>query len=417
MLTKFQMIAFAPIMGILFFRNYKKHLIGILISIPIFLIAFLPNILAHNFVQAFKLPYVGSMHMFSSSTMSASNVWILVTGNLAPDNIILFGIDPNSRFASLLSVRHVGMIGFSLVCLFVFLAGLRKLAINKFQQDQEIAASDIFFYALICTTTFFTILPGMHERYLLPAAIIGLAYFATSPSKAFYPIVLTLISALNVVMVHGLRSTSVWPSLSAIMVAVFLYLILEFMFGNKWTGFIKNIIFKITSFQWLAFCVLIVTMISTTYILYDKYTIHPVTVKENQTLLTQIKPISAVQDYGTLQVNSNVGGGPLLMGGKRYGNGFGTHANSTVVFMLPENAKTFSFMAGLDDEVETADVTFYVRGDGKILWQSSLITRPEKNSGIITLDITGIRQLTLEVSGMGNISGDHAEWIKPVNTF
>ncbi len=417
MLTKFQMIAFAPIMGILFFRSYKQHLIGILISIPIFLIAFMPNILAGNFVQAFKLPYIGSMSMFSAATMGAANIWIPIVGNLAPDNIVLFGLEGDSRLAKLLTVRHVGMISFSIVCLFVFLAGIRKLAAKKFEQNQEIAASDMFFYALICTTTFFTILPGMHERYLLPAAIIALAYFATSPAKPFYAIALTLISALNVTMQHGLRATAIWESLCWIMVAVFSYAMLEFFFGNTWTKLVKRTALILTSFRLLAVFVLIVTTTFTTYILYQRNNAHSITLADDQMLLTEIKPSYAAQDYGILQVNLNTAGNPLSMGHKRYANGFGTHANSKVIFTLPEHAKTLSFIAGLDSAVEVADVTFSVFGDGRLLWQSPIITRSEKAPQTTTIDINGIKKISLQVSAMGNIGSDHANWINPIITL
>lgn len=417
MLTKFQMIAFAPIMGILFFRNIKQHLIGILICIPVFLIAFMPNILAGNFVQAFKLPYIGSVSMFSAATMGAANIWIPTVGNLAPDNIVLFGIEESSRWAKLFTVRHVGMISFSIICLFVFLAGIRKLAAKKFEQNQEIAARDMFFYALICTTTFFTILPGMHERYLLPAAIIALAYFATSPSKAFYAIALTLISALNVTMQHGLRATAIWESLSWIMIAVFSYSMLEFFFGEAWTRLVKRIVYVLTSFRLLAIVILVVTITSTTYVLYKRNSVHSISLNDDQILLTSIKPSSAVQDYGVLQVNLNTAGTPLSMGKKRYANGFGTHANSTVNFTLPENAKTFSFIAGLDSAVEVADVTFSVYGDGRLLWQSPVITRSEKDPQITTIDIKGVKEISLQVSAMGNISSDHANWLNPIITI
>lgn len=417
MLTKFQMIAFAPVLGILFFRNIKQHLIGILLSIPTFLLAFLPAIIAHNFVQAFSLPYIGSMNMFSSATMGAANVWIPVTGNLAADNIVLFGITPDSKFASLFTVRRVGMIAFSLVCLFVFIAGMRKLAKNKFQQNQDVLASDMFFYAVLCATTFFTLLPGMHERYLMPAAIVALAYFATSPGKLIYPLSLGLISALNHTMSHGIKTSSIWPSLSWIMIAIFIYAILEFLLGQKWTKFCKSVIHKITSFSGLGILVFLLTTSIITHQLYTKNRANDISLEANQLSLTRFSPTFAKQDYGVLQVNQNVVGTPLAVGGKRYTTGFGTHSNSTANFAMPINVKSFSFIASLDDDVENADVVFMVWGDGKLLWKSPVINRPLKNAEITTLSIEGVKELSLQVDGLGNISSDHADWINPILTL
>lgn len=417
MLTKFQMIAFAPVFGILFFRNIKSHLIGIALSVPTFLIAFLPAILAKNFTQAFTLPYINSMSMFSAATMGASNIWLLAFGDLAPDNIILFGVNPSSRWVSLFSLKHFGMIVFSVICLLVFLAGIKKLSVNRFKQNQDIVASDIFFYAVVCATTFFTILPGMHERYLLPAAIIALAYFATSPSKAFYPVALTMISAFNLTMSHGIKTTLIWPSLALIMIVVFAYTFFEFLFGSKWPALIKKVSAKILSIGWISAAVFLVSILCMTNYLYQKNKIYTPDLQKNQILLTQIKPTYAAQDYGTLQINTNTAGTTLSIGGKRYSNGFGVHASSTVNFQLPENAKSLSFIAGLDSAVVSANVTFYVWGDGRLLWQSPLLTHSEKDSKATTVDITGVKELSLKVSSMGDISADHADWVNPIITL
>jgi Gpi18-like mannosyltransferase len=417
MLTKFQMIAFAPVFGILFFRNIKSHLVGLLLCIPTFLIAFLPAILAKNFVQAFTLPYISSMSMFSSATMGASNIWLLTVGDLAPDNIILFDIDPNSQLASLFKLKHFGMIIFSLISLLIFIAGMKKLSVNRFKQNQDVMAGDMFFYAVVCATTFFTILPGMHERYLLPAAIVALAYFATSPSKAFYPISLTLISAVNLTMSHGIKTTLIWPSLALIMTIIFLYAFFELLLGQKWPNFIHKIATKILSFKWVGVAVFLINALIMTTHLYQKNKIYSPEVQENQILLTQIKPMYTKQDYGKLQVNTNINGGTLRIGGKRFANGFGTHANSVINFKTPENAKSLSFIAGLDSYVVSASITFYVWGDGKLLWQSPLITRSEKNSSTITVDITGVKEISLRVSSMGDIRSDHANWVNPIITL
>lgn len=417
MLTKFQMIAFAPVFGILFFRNIKTHLLSIFIGIPIFLIAFLPNILAHNFIQSFSLPYIGSINMFSAATMGASNIWILITGNLAPDNIILFGIDPNASYASLFSVRRFGMIVFSIVCLFVFVKGIKKLAEKKFEQNQEVLASDMFFYALVCTVTFFTILPGMHERYLLPASIIALAYYAASPTKMFYPITLGFISAFNLTMSHGIKTSSIWPSLSWIMIIVFCYCIFEFFFGKTWLSVVRTTVQKATSIKSLSIWVLLASITITTYVLYQQTKINHVPLAKNQLFLSKLTPTFASQDYGVLQYNLNVSGKPLSLGGKRYADGLGTHANSIINFALPEKAKEFTFMAGLDDAVDAADVILSVWGDGNLLWQSPLIYRTESEPSKITVNVTGMRELSLRVSGVNSISGDHVDWVNPIITL
>src|SRR5690554_1114828 len=115
LLTKFQMIAFAPVFGIIFFRNIKMHLVGAGLSILVFLLVFLPSILSGSFVQAFKLAYIDVLHQYGVTTLNASNIWILLTGNGVPDNTLLFGIGPDSPFAIPFTAKYFGMITFSLV--------------------------------------------------------------------------------------------------------------------------------------------------------------------------------------------------------------------------------------------------------------------------------------------------------------
>jgi Gpi18-like mannosyltransferase len=414
MLTKFQMIAFAPVFGILFLRNYKSNLVGILLSAPIFALAFLPAFLADNFKQAFSLPYIGAINMFSAATMGAANLWLLVVGNLAPDNSLLFGITPDSPLASIFTVRRFGMLSFSFVCLLVALAGVKNLFISKTYQNQARLRVDMFFYATLCAVTFFTLLPGMHERYLLPAAIVALAYYAVSPTKAFYPIMLGLISAFNVTMQHGLKTYSIWPSLAWLMVGVFCYGLLEFLFGNIWLNFLRRLIFRVSSFRLFAICVFLISTAVTTNYLYQNNKIHRVTLAQNQTLLTQLPPTFTSQDWGALQINQSVAGTPLRLGKTRYAHGFGTHANSVIKFALPPNASQFSFTAGLDGAVEVANVQFSVLAGETLLWSSPVINRSNDKLGTVTVDLNDAKEITLKASNLGSAGSDHANWINPV---
>ena len=90
------------------------------------------------------------------------------------------------------------------------------------------------------------------------------------------------------------------------------------------------------------------------------------------------------QGWGSLGVNFSAGGGGLLIDGKRYQTGLGTHATSTIQLKVPENVVTFSAQIGLDDggarqggQITPAAVQFIVREprpprDPNAPWESEI---------------------------------------------
>lgn len=131
LLTKFQMIAFAPVFGFLFFRNIKKNLIGIFISIIVGAIIFMPSIIAGHFIKAFKLAYIDTLGQYPMTTFNAANIWILLTSNTAPDSQILFGVSESSPFVKVFTAKYFGMLSFVLIALWIFVQGTYKQIINN----------------------------------------------------------------------------------------------------------------------------------------------------------------------------------------------------------------------------------------------------------------------------------------------
>lgn len=416
LLTKFQMIAFAPVFGILFFLDYKTHLKAIILCAAVFFIAFLPSILAHNFVTAFKLAYVDVLHQYGATTMGASNIWILLTGNAAPDSIILFGIASNNPLAPLFKAKHFGMISFSLVCLITFLQGVKNVYRKKYSTHPDTLANDILFYAMICSMAFFTLLPAMHERYLLPAVIISLIYFAINPTKIFYALAFTFISAFNLGMAMGIKTSTIWPVISWLMLAAFFYALMELFFKRSWSIFLKDVLSNALGHKGVFLLVCVFSGLVLGNHLFYKTKIQPLVLADNQIALTHLQPSFTQQDYGQLQINKSNNGTVLSVAGKRFENGLGTHANSQIDYALPENTVALEFIAGLDDQVESASVTFSVWGDNQLLWQSSPMYGAEKNTDMVKVSLNNIKTLSLRVSGDGNIDSDHADWIQPLLT-
>jgi alpha-galactosidase len=117
------------------------------------------------------------------------------------------------------------------------------------------------------------------------------------------------------------------------------------------------------------------------------------------------------QDWGAPQANRSVDGHPLLLGGKRFAHGLGTHANSVLRVTLGGKAERFTATVGVDDEVgKKGSGVFKVTGDGKTLWESGVLRGgdPAKD---VSVALDGIKRLVLSVGDAGDdINFDHADW-------
>jgi hypothetical protein len=131
------------------------------------------------------------------------------------------------------------------------------------------------------------------------------------------------------------------------------------------------------------------------------------------TPLSSLTWTSATVGYGTIQKDATIKGNTITLRGSTYTSGIGTHAASTITYSLGGNYKNFLTDIGVDDEVNgsTGSVIFQVLGDGKVLYDSGVLTN---NSPIVSLNInlTGVQTLTLVATNgvAGSIDFDHADW-------
>lgn len=416
-LTKFQMIAFAPVFGFLFFRNTGKHIIGIAIAVAVGALVFLPSILAGHFIQAFRQAYIDTLGQYPMTTFNAANIWILLTGNTAPDNVILFGVAADSTLAKVFTAKYFGMLLFSLTALCVFLQGIHYLLKNNAQQNNQHLLAHALFAAMICAVGFFALLPAMHERYMFPAVVMALAYAAMAQQKLIYPIMISLLCGLNMLIILEINGSDIWHGLSWLVVAVLVLGLAELIIGSRLFAGLTFIAQSAVKIPLLALWFFIIATTGMTAYFNERYQIHQVQLNANQQFLTDLPLVYARQDHGTMALHRSYDGNHLSLANRRYAQGIGTHASSDIQYQLPEGASEFTFLAGLDDEVGTADVQFSVWGDGKLLWESEPYLGHERDLHVHTVDVRGVQKLNLKIAPLKEDKWDHADWVNTVITF
>jgi len=409
------MICFAPVVGILFFHRFKMHLIGAAISTLTILVVFSPFIVVDYHKEAFLNAYVNTLGQYPVITMNAANLWILLIGNNAPDNIQFLMQVSHFLPQKLIYPKYLGMFLYASIALCIFIIGIDRLLKNKKTKNEDDFLASVIFYTMVSAIAFFTLLPAMHERYLFPAVVCAIIYSSVTKKYIAYAIGLTAASALNMLIILNINGSDIWIGLSTIITCIFTISLLQLFAGSA----IYNIIPALTnSFLRIPFSPLIVFTLSvsaTLAYLIDRHSVHKAELTANQSLLTDHKRIFAQQDYGVIQHNKSVDKKTLSIGNRRFENGIGTHANSTIIFELPKNAIRFDVVLGIDDEVNNADVIFEVWEDDTLLLRSAPFFGFEKPINM-HVDLHKGAQLTLKVNSLGESSWDHANWVNPIIT-
>jgi hypothetical protein len=129
--------------------------------------------------------------------------------------------------------------------------------------------------------------------------------------------------------------------------------------------------------------------------------------------MSELTPVSARQDYGSLELDRSVQGQTLKIGDREFARGLGTHANSKIIYDLAGHGTRFEAWVGVDAEMsgyKEPSVIFQVLGDGKKLFDSGVmrVATPAKQ---VSVDVRGVKELALIVTDAGDgINCDHADW-------
>ncbi len=139
----------------------------------------------------------------------------------------------------------------------------------------------------------------------------------------------------------------------------------------------------------------------------------PSTAATTPTAVSSLTWASATTGYGTIQLNKSINGNTLTLDGTTYTTGIGTHAASTLVYNIDGLYNTFQSAVGIDQEEDSAgqgEVDFEVIGDGKVLFNSGVLTNDQVD--VINVSVVGVQQLELVATNgiAGSINYDHADW-------
>ncbi|MBW3636044.1 MAG: NPCBM/NEW2 domain-containing protein [Armatimonadetes bacterium] len=132
---------------------------------------------------------------------------------------------------------------------------------------------------------------------------------------------------------------------------------------------------------------------------------------DSNVVLSSLDLSRAVQLWGRPRKDVSISDKPMLIAGRAFSNGFGTHTPSRLFVYLNGRASRFTGAVGVDDGGnERGSVEFRFIGDGRVLWSSGVM-RHGQAAMPVAVGVTGVRYLTLEAADSGDgIGGDHANW-------
>jgi hypothetical protein len=130
---------------------------------------------------------------------------------------------------------------------------------------------------------------------------------------------------------------------------------------------------------------------------------------ESNLLLQELKPIVAEQSWGEPKMGKSVDNNAMRIDGRIFEFGIGSHAASKLAWNLSQPYKKIHSFIGLDDESACGNGAIWVvKGDGKELYRSKVLTSHEIDS--LSIDISGVKVLELETLDNGDKDCDHANW-------
>ncbi len=440
-LMKLQNIIFIPLYFLFIFRYYdlKTVIKSLTVAAFTFFLICLPFILARNMDKVLYLLTVNSDY-FPWLSLNATNLWWIVAGAKGmaiTDRITVLGI---------MNAKTLGLMFFSsFYLLFVILLYKRPTPRNFFLS----LTLGIFSFFLFTTQS--------HERYSYPVIVLLLFFYPfigknTSrqnqnpksqipSSKQIQNQKLQILNILNLNhwKLFGNYNIYFWSLYALLSLFVFLNIHTGLILNYPQNGFRTLSVFATPSFTIFNSYLLIILFILLLPFIFSQiskwwlglccglgilglFFLNFSYVVKGNVSLTSFKPVITRQDYGILQINKAVNSSEGWKKWNRlsgnyfyYRKGFGTHANSNLVFDINRKFSKFTTDYSVDTEAETgASIVFQIYGDGKELFTSEKMGRFDFPKHI-EIPVSDIKYLGLVVNDNGDgINDDHADWLNPV---
>lgn len=125
--------------------------------------------------------------------------------------------------------------------------------------------------------------------------------------------------------------------------------------------------------------------------------------------------VSGTSGWMSPTVDRSVGGwSALVVDGVTYGTGVGVASPSVLRWYLGGQVERLTGAAGIDDAAKWTDqggtVTFQIVGDGRVLWESGVVTFDDLRT--FDLDVSAVHDLQLVVGDAGDTTyNDRADWL------
>jgi hypothetical protein len=290
---------------------------------------------------------------------------------------------------------------FGLSSLIIAIAATRKKQLEE-----------VYGLAVLSVVCFFTLSSGMHERYMFLTVPFAALWVCKSRRHLWWYPVLTTLVFINMNFVYPLSgSNGTWNIISICVLLVLLVMLAQVIFNRSFAvpNCIAGIAERSLLSPYLLLLMLWITFMSNEFRLEIKHYQPVVFGKSNTIYISSLSPELHQQDWGELKMDSNLIGGPLCIRKQCYKHGIASHARSVIVYNIPNEARRFLAIAGLDDDSQNGEVEFIAEVDGLEAWRSGKVTWG-MDKIMVDIPLENAKKLTLRVEPLGEIHYDHADW-------
>ncbi|MCQ2061768.1 MAG: NPCBM/NEW2 domain-containing protein [Fibrobacter sp.] len=397
LLTKFQMITFLPVFAALSLRYYKIMWKGILAMAAVFGLVFLPFILSGVFAKEFSQAYLSSVGQYPYAAMNAGNLWMAISGNMTPDTRPIFEWAP-----AFLNPALLGKIFFVIV----------SATIMVFTFIKRHSVSNVMMLASLNALAFFMLLPCMHERYCLAAAVVCIAGVACQKKPMIgWAVALSAVAFVNISMMMSMRGEALWFWISMAGIATLVFFFFKVLFPSLLDKFFI-LVAKVPVPGFVPYVLLVLIYVCDMGSSFAQMERSAYKLGDGEYFVYELDILEQKQGYGSTHIGKSIDGNPLRVKGELFVSGIGTHAPSRHTYALPDNATRFTVSCGVDDESGNGVIDFIILVDGEEVWRSGRMEGRQISSADI--DIRGAKRLTLLTDEMGSKNFDHADWVNPV---